>query len=106
MTQVVGPKGHIEIISSPVGAARKIRLLSFNGRATAGQCDNAMFRKDEAVVGVVNLSKGRVVTSSFAALTDTGNIVLTDTGGLGADGSFAATHELVAFVLTDTGTLG
>ena len=53
----------------------------------------------------MDLTKGRVVTSSFASYTDTGQIVLSDTGGLGADGLFTG-HDLVAFVLTDTGTIG
>ena len=106
MAHKIGPKGFMEITTSISGALRKIRLVTFMGRATTGDCDSAGFRKDDQLVGVVNLAKGRIVTSSFTATLKNGAITLADTGGLGSDGSFGATQELLALCLGDTGTAG
>lgn len=106
MTKTLGPKGCFEIFGAASGPTRRVRALSFQARAgDTGVCVNAMFRSGEAIIGVVNLTKGRVVTSSFSGPA-TGSINLSDTGGLGADGQFAATHEMIAFMLSDTGTAG
>lgn len=102
----IGPKGFIEISTSMSGVVRKIRLVSFMGRATTGLCESAGFRASDQVAGVINLTKGRICTSSFTATLLTGGITLADTGGLGSDGSFAATQELLALCLGDTGTPG
>ncbi len=102
----IGPKGFIELTTSIMGAARKLRVVGFMGRATTGTCDSPGFRSSDQLIGVVNMTKGRIVTSSYTATLGNGTITLADTGGLGSDGAFAATHEHLAFCLGDTGTLG
>jgi hypothetical protein len=103
MTTAIGPKGHTEL-TTPAGPVRKLRALHFYGRATTGACDNSQFRAGEAIVGVVDMTKGRVVTASFDTVAN-GSINQADTGGLGADGAFTG-HELIALMLTDTGAVG
>lgn len=101
----IGPKGFVEITTPEAGPVRKLRAIAFRGRATTGNCDSSGFRATDQLIGVVDTTKGRIVTSSFTVTLNNGSIALADTGGLGSDGAFTG-HEMLAFTLGDTGTVG
>jgi hypothetical protein len=100
----IGPKGFIELTTAQTGPVRKLRICAFTGRSTTGACDSTGFRPSDALASVIDMTKGRIVTGSFGAISN-GSIALADTGGLGADGAFTG-HELLAVTLNDTGTAG
>lgn len=103
MPAAIGPKGHLEIVATGAGPQRAIRVLEFLGRVDTGFCDQPFMRSGENPLAIFDVTKGRLVTSSFGGVVN-GGLSQTDTGGLGDDGTFED-HVMLAFV-TDTGTVG
>jgi hypothetical protein len=103
----IGPKGWIEIITTGVGPQRKLKLGTFFGRGAAvgdtGFCDAPFFRATEPPIAIIDMNRGRNVTTSFGGVV-TGGISQVDTGGLGADGTMSG-HTMLA-IIGDTGTAG
>jgi len=100
----IGPKGHVDVVASGGGGPqRKVRLAQFYGRSDTGFIAQPIMRLGEAPIAIVDVDKGRLVTSSFGGVV-TGGLSQTDTGGLGDDGSMSG-HVMLA-IITDTGAAG
>ena len=103
MAVSIGPGGHLDVATAGGGPQRNVRLVSFYGRSDTGYISQPILRSGENPIAVIDVNKGRIVTSSFGGIV-TGGISQTDTGGLGDDGSMSG-HTMLA-VITDTGTAG
>lgn len=103
MTDEIGPRGHKRLVFAEAGPQRAVRVLAFTGRNDTGFCPVPHLRTGEPPLAVIDVTKGRLVTSSFSG-TVTGGISQSDTGGLGNDGQMGG-HVMCAIV-TDTGTAG
>lgn len=105
MARSIHPGTYLELVT-PVGPQRKIKIVPFYGRADTGAIANQHIRIGENPIAVIDVNYGRVVTASYiTAISVTGEISMSDTGGLGDDGSPGPTHTLLA-ILADTGTAG
>ncbi len=103
MTTSIGLKGYIEVVTPALGAQRKFKLGVFTGRSDTGFCVAPFFRATEPPIAIIDMNRGRVVTSSFSGVV-TGGISQSDTGGLGNDGSMSG-HSMLA-IIGDTGAAG
>lgn len=103
MSHTIGRKGWIEIDAADLGPQRKFKLGTFYGRSDTGFCDAPFIRAGEPPIAIIDMNRGRNVTSSFTGAV-TGGISQSDTGGLGNDGSMSG-HVMLA-VIGDTGTAG
>lgn len=91
----VGPKGHITMVSSASGPKRKVKVVSFIGRSTAGAVNHPQIDSNMQPIAVIDMVDGSLRTAEFS---DTGNTMGTltqiDTGPSG--------HACWA-IFTDTG---
>lgn len=95
MTISIGPKGHVDLVSSFEGPKRKVKVVSFIGRSTAGPVNHPKITADMQPIAVIDLNDGSLRTSEFSDTGDTtGTLTQLDTGPSG--------HACWA-VFTDTG---
>lgn len=90
----LGPNSNTEFISTGAGAKRRVRLISFFGRADTGAINHPMIVSGEHVVAVIDVSDGSIRTTEFTDILAHGIISQTDTGPSG--------HTMFALI-TDTG---
>lgn len=84
MTTSIAREGYIELFSAEVGAARKVRIVSFIGLSAAGGVKNTQFNPDFQPVAVVDVTDGKLRTASFSDTGDTlGELTQLDTGPSG-----------------------
>lgn len=104
MTIKIGPKGHVDLMASEVGPAKKVKIVAFNARSTVGPIAGQHFpynASKSALTATIDMTTGKNATVDFRDTGSViGNIHLTqwDTG-------VAATydgHRMWA-IITDTG---